>query len=113
MEFLNSLSTLTLDSAYVQHTLFAFASLFMGLLGLVLGQKVSNGKVTLVIGLLMGGLAVFLFFTPFGHFAPGFLGVFVVTFLISDPLMKLVSGSGFGFGGPKKKGPANGPTSAA
>jgi len=111
MDFLNSLSNLTLDSAYVQHTLFAFASLAMGLLGLVLGQKVNNGKIAMVIGLFMGGLAVFLFFTPFGHFAPGFLGVYVVTFLVSDPLMKLVTSTGFA--GPKKKGPTSGPTTAA
>ena len=107
MDFLNSLNNLSLNDPYLQHALFALASLALGLLGMLLGQRLTNGKTNLVFGLVLGGLTVFLLFTPYGYLAPGWLGVFVLSYLASGALTKLVSGSGdSGSKAPASKAPA-------
>jgi hypothetical protein len=84
----------TLNNLYVLGTLFAVASFALGIVGMVLGQRLStNGKLSLVLGLLAGGGTVALFFTPYAAAAPGLCAVLVASFLLSNWIMRLVCGS--------------------
>lgn len=97
------LTSFDLHNPFVQHTLFAFASLALGLLGMVLGQRVATqGKLCIVLGVLIGIGTMWLLATPFASLAPGFCGVFVFSFVASNLLMKLACGTTGGSTGTKK-----------
>ncbi len=90
MNFLDYLNFLSLDNAYVQHTLYAFACFGLGLLGMFLGQRLTNDKVSMLFGLILGGATIFLLFTPWGFLAPGACGVLVLTFLANGYLTRFL-----------------------
>lgn len=94
MNFLDYFNFLSLDNLYVQHTLYAFACFGLGLLGMFLGQRLTNDKVSMLFGLILGGLTIFLLFTPWGFLAPGACGVIVVTFLTTGYLTRFLGVSG-------------------
>jgi uncharacterized membrane protein YedE/YeeE len=82
----------TLHDPFVMHTLFAFASLALGMLGMVLGQRVATqGKLCMLLGAGVGAFTVWLLASPYAVLAPGFAGVFVFSFLASGLLMRVAS----------------------
>jgi hypothetical protein len=81
-----------LANPFVQQTLFAFASLALGMIGMVLGQRVaSQGKLCMLFGIGVGVFTMWLLTTPYALLAPGFAGVFVFSFIASGGLMKLAA----------------------
>jgi hypothetical protein len=91
---MNLLHSLSLDNPFVVNTLYAFASVVLGLLGIVLGQRLStNGKLCIVVGLAIGLGTMFLIGTSYAYLAPGWCGVFLVGFLLSERLTRLVAGN--------------------
>lgn len=98
------ITSLQLDNPFVQQTLFAFASLALGLAGMVLGQRVATqGKLCLLFGVGVGIVTMWLLTTSYATLAPGFAGVFVFAFLASGGLMKLASVGATPGGGTKKQ----------
>ncbi len=97
------------QNLFVQHTLFAFASLALGLFGMVLGQHVASyGKLCILLGVSVGVFTMWLLTTPYATLAPGIGGVFLTSFLASGVIARLVSVSVGTSGGAKK--PAATPT---
>jgi hypothetical protein len=96
-------TSLQLDNPFVQQTLFAFASLALGLFGMVLGQRVaSQGKLCLLFGVGVGVFTMWLLTTSYALLAPGFAGVFIFAFVASGGLMKLAAVGSPSSGGAKK-----------
>ncbi|GEM_PF-4204604 len=91
------------QNLFVQHTLFAFASLALGLLGMVLGQRVaSHGKLCILLGVGIGIFTMWLLTTPFATLAPGVGGVFLASFLASGVIARVACGSAGASSGAKK-----------
>lgn len=87
------------------HFLFAFMTFGLGLLGMFLGNRLNNAKGTLIFGLGIGiGIgATLLWAGNFGYLVPGWVGVFLASFLLSGPLAKLAcAANGSAPGAPKK-----------
>lgn len=96
-----------LSNPFVQHTLFAFASLALGLMGMVLGQRVATqGKLCILLGVAVGVFTMWLLTTSYATLAPGFGGVFVLSFLASNVLTRLACGAS---GNKKPAGPTTTP----
>ena len=80
----------SLDNVYFVQTLFALASLTLGLAGIALGRRLAgNGNLCIVIGLAVGIGAMALCATPLAPCAPGWGLVFIGCFLASEKLAKL------------------------
>jgi hypothetical protein len=85
----NLASFLTLENAFVLQTLFALASLALGLAGMTLGQRLSSsGNWGVILGLAVGIGAMALLATPLATWAPGWGLAFVICFLLSEKLAK-------------------------
>lgn len=88
-------TSFTLSNPFVANTLFGFACLALGMLGMVLGQRVaSQGKLCMILGIAVGVFNMWLLTTSFAVLAPGLGGVFVVSFLASNAMMKLCTVGG-------------------
>jgi hypothetical protein len=86
----NLASFLTLENPFVLQTLFAIASLALGLAGISLGQRLSgHGNLCVIIGLAVGIGAMALLATPLAAWAPGWGLSFIGCFLLSEKLSKL------------------------
>lgn len=100
-------TSFTLTNPFVANTLFGFACLALGLLGMVLGQRVATqGKLCMLLGIAVGVFNMWLLTTAFAALAPGLGGVFVVSFLASNAMMKLCTAGGAPAGAKKLAPPA-------
>ena len=82
-----------LSNPYVVHTLYALASLLLGMLGMVIGERnQTNHRVGLMLGLCIGIGTMVLFATPYGYLAPGWCLVFVIGYLGHRELTKIAGG---------------------
>jgi hypothetical protein len=80
------------NNPYVVQTLFAFASLLLGMLGMIVGQRlVTNHRLGFIMGLAVGIGMMVLLATPYGYLAPGWCLVFVVGFLGYNELNKIIA----------------------
>lgn len=95
----------SLQNPTTVHFLFAFMTFGLGMLGMFLGNRLSHAKATLIFGLGIGIGSTLLYLGSYGHLVPGWVGVFLVSFLLSVPLAKLacaVNGKGTPPAPPKK-----------
>lgn len=79
----------SLQNPTTVHFLFAFMTFGLGLLGMFLGNRLGNAKMCLLFGLGIGIGATLLYLGNFGYLVPGWVGVFLFSFLLSVPLAKL------------------------
>ncbi len=92
MNLTHLLDAINLNNPYLVQTAFALASLFLGMVGMVIGQRLAtNGRLCILIGLGIGIGTACLFATPYGYLAPGWCAVFIVGFLAYNELTKIVA----------------------